>query len=155
MNWQPAEMTEVRVKRFSASDGKKHGAQRVKADDPVMEEKRYAMGGIKRPQHFGIPGDPQDTRYSNRYKPDSGNWTEQSGDLRCAARLKRKQHDQNDYGQRHHKVMECGCGDVESFDGGEHGQCGCNDGVAVKQSRTDNAEQRNNTGGFARARNGA
>ncbi len=86
-------MTEVGVKCFGSGDGKKHRTQCIKPDNTVVEQKRDAVGRIKRPQYSGIAGDPNETRYRNGYKPHRSNRTEKGCDLCGTARLKRKQHD--------------------------------------------------------------
>ena len=87
----------------------------------------------------------------DRHEPDRHDRPEQRRDFRRAARLERKQHDQDDDGQRHHEVVECRRGDVDAFDGGQDRQRRRNDGVAVEQRRADDAEQRDDAGGLADA----
>ena len=50
-------MAEIGIKRLGAGDGEKHGAERIKSDDAVVEQKRNAVQRIERPEHAGIARD--------------------------------------------------------------------------------------------------
>ena len=144
-------MAEVGVKRLGAGDGEEDGAERIEADHSVVGNESEAVGRIERPQHAGIACDPKHTGNRNRHEPDRRDRPEQGRDLRRTPRLEGKEHDQDHHGDRHHVSVQCRSGDVHALDRGKNRQRRRNDGVAVEQRGADDAEQRDEAGGPARA----
>ncbi len=80
-------------------------------------------------------------RDRNDGEPDAHHRPEEGRDPRGAARLNRKQHQQNEHGQRHDIGIEGGGDELDAFDCRQHRQRRRDHGVAVKQRTADNAEQ--------------
>src|SRR5262245_55434462 len=78
-------------------------------------------------------------------EPNQRHRAEECRDPSRAARLKREQQHQNEYGQRHHVRLECRRGDLEALDRGEHRQGRRDHGVAVEQRGADDAAQYDGT----------
>ena len=79
-------------------------------------------------------------------KPDAHDRPEQRGDPRGAARLHRKQRQQDDHRQRHHIRIERHGDELDALDRRQHRQRRRDHGVAVKQRAADDAEQDDHAG---------
>ena len=141
-----AEMAEVGVKRLRTGDGEEHGSERDEADHAVMEHERNGIKRVQRQQHFGLPPDRMDRGNRDDAEPDAHDRPEEGGDTRGAARLDRKQRQQNDHRHRHHIGIERRGDELDTFDGREHRQRRRDHGVAVEQGAADDPEQHDRAG---------
>ena len=99
-------MPEVGIERLGPGHGKKHRAQRDKADHAVMDHERDGIERIERQQHLGVAQYLRHRRNRQHGKPDAHDGPEERGDTRGAPRLDRKQRHQDQHGQRHDIMLE-------------------------------------------------
>jgi hypothetical protein len=96
-----------------------------------------------------MPHDRGNRRDRDHREPDTHHRPEESSDPRGTARLNRKQHQQNEDGERHHIGIEGRGDELDAFDRRQHRQRRRDHGVAVKQRAADDPEQHDRASAFA------
>ena len=109
-------MAEVGIERLGAGDRQKHRAQRHKTDHAVVKHEGDGQHGIEGQQYFGMLHDRTNRPDRDDGEPDAHDGAEKSCDAGGAARLRGKQHQQNDHGQRHHIGIERRGDELDAFD---------------------------------------
>ena len=136
-----AEMAEIGVERLAAGHGKKHRAERGKADPAVAPQEHHAVGRVERRKHARVLRDMGNAAESKGDEPDKGDRTEESGNPRRAVRLHREETEQDQHGQRHDIVLKRRRGDLQTFDRRQHRDRRRDQRVAVEECGADDAEQ--------------
>ena len=139
-------MAEIGVERLGAGDGKKHRAKRDEADDAVMDHESDGVERIDREKHFRVPEDRGKRRQSDDEEPRQHHRPEKRGHAGRAARLHRKQQEQDDDGQRHDIGFERGRDELDAFDRRKYRQRRRDHGIAVKQRPADDAQEDDHAG---------
>ena len=139
-------MTEIGVERLGAGDGEKDRAQRDETDLAVVQQEHDRVERIEGEQDLRPGGHMGDAGDRDHHEPQHHDGAEEGRDLGGAARLHRKQHDQDRHGQGHDVGVEGGRGDLETFDRGQDRERRRDHGVAVEQRRADDAAQRDDIG---------
>ncbi len=135
-------MAEIGVERFRTGHREEYRTQRHQPDHPVAEQEGNSVVRIERGQHAVIPRDPKHARHRNGDEPHRHDRTEEIGDAGGAARLHRKQDQQDRDGQRHDVGIKSGRHDLQAFDRGKHRDCRRDERIAEEQRGTDDAERR-------------
>ena len=86
-----------------------------------------------------------------REQPHDGDGPEEPADLAGAEPLRGEQGRQDDSGDRDDDMAQAGRGDLEAFDGGQDTDRGRDDGVAVEQGDTDDAQDDQGPAGLVRS----
>ena len=141
-----SEMTEIGVERLGAGHRQEHGTERDQADHAMGREELHRIGRIEGEQHLGMAHDIDQAGDGDGDEPQRCDRTEEGCDPGGAARLHRKQRDQDHDRQRHNERLEGRGRNLEPFDGGQHRQRRRDHGVAVEQRCADDPAQHHRSG---------
>jgi hypothetical protein len=134
-------MAEIGVERLAAGHGKKHRAERGKADPAVAPQEHHPVARIEGRKHARVLRDMGNAAESKGDEPDKGDRTKESGNACRAVRLHREETEQDQHGQRHDIVLERRRGDLQTFDRRQHRDRRRDQRVAVEECGADDAEQ--------------
>ncbi len=138
-NRSATEMAHVGVEGFAPGDTENDRAQNEKARAAVHAKELKRIGWIRGFENAWISKDPRKSCGRDDNKPDESGRAEDRADARSSATLNHEQADQNRDRKRHDIGIECRCGDLQTFDRGENRNGRCNEAIAVKQRRADEA----------------
>ena len=93
-------------------------------------------------QDFGSLNDVRNAQDRDGQKPDQRDRTKEFTNARSAALLHPKQQEQNDQGERDHRLFEGRRDDLEAFNSGQHRNSGRDDAVAIKQTSAKDTDQK-------------
>ena len=125
-------MAHVGVKRFRAGQRKEHAAHHRKGDERICQDETRRLARIDRFENGGCGEDVHGAEQPDDEKPHDHHGTEQAADGRGPAVLHHEEPDQDCERQRQDEVVKSRRNQLEAFDGGEHGNGGRDDAVAVK-----------------------
>ena len=134
-------MTQIRIKRLAAGHREKHRPQRHQSDRSVREQEMDGVPWIDRRQHRRIVADVNEAHHREGREPDDHDRPKGRCDTSRTAALNREQHDQDEYRQRHDKVLERGRRELETFHRGQHRNCRRDHGIADKHRCAEHAQR--------------
>ena len=132
-------MAHVGVQRLTTRHAQHHCAQNDEGGARVVPHEAQRIVRAHGPQHRRVVHDVRNTQHRNGGKPHQRDGTEELADVGRAALLHGKQHEQNDQGQRNHRLLEGRRHHLKTFHRRQHRNGRGNDAIAVKQASAKNA----------------
>ena len=112
-----AEVAQVGVQRLRAGHAQHQGAEDDEGGTRVAEDETQGVVRAQGPENGRVGGNLRHTQHADGCEPEQGDRAEELADACGAALLHGKQREQDDQGQRDHRLLEGGRDDLQAFDG--------------------------------------
>ena len=134
-----AEMAHVGIQRFATCDAQYHRTQNDERRAGFAPDEAQCMVRTDGQQNFGAVHDVRHPQNSDRAKPDQRDRAKELANACGAPFLHPKQHEQNDQGQRYHRLFKGWRDDLQTLYGGQHRDRRGDHTIAIKQAGAKDA----------------
>ncbi|MNH13209.1 hypothetical protein D3C79_727750 [compost metagenome] len=137
----PSEVSHVGIERLGASHAQHHGAQHHEGRSRSRQQEVQGVERVDGCQDGGGLGDFEHAEQCQGGEPDQHDGPEPAPDPGGAVMLDAEQHHQHDQGNGEHERREIRGHDLQSLDGGEHGDRGGDHRIPDEQPHPGQPQQ--------------